>query len=148
MSLKDKINDDLKAAMKSGDKVRLTTVRSIRALILEFEKSGAAHEMTEEDEIKMLSSAAKKRRDSIEQYENGGRTDLADKEKAELTILNSYLPEQLSEDELLEGIKNLAEELGASTKADFRILMPKAAQTFKGKADGKLIKETVEKVLS
>lgn len=148
MSLKDRINEDLKSAMRAGDKVRLTTVRSIRALILEFEKSGASKEMTEEDEIKMLTSAAKKRKDSIEQYENAGRKDLADKEKAELEIINSYLPEQISPEELLAEIKNLAEELGLSSKADFKILMPKSIQAFKGKADGKLIKETVEKVLS
>jgi uncharacterized protein YqeY len=68
MNLKDKISEDLKAALKSGDKTRLLTIRSIRALILEFEKSGIDKEMTEEDELKLLNSAAKKRKDSIEQY--------------------------------------------------------------------------------
>ena len=147
MSLKEQINNDLKDAMKSGDKLRLTTVRSIRALILEYEKSGATEEMNEEQEIKLLTSAAKKRKDSIEQYEKAGRNDLADTEKAELEIITGYLPKQLTEEELTEEVKKLALEIGATMKKDFRILMPKAVQVFKGKADGKMIKEIVEKIL-
>jgi uncharacterized protein YqeY len=84
MSLKNKINEDLKDAMKSGDKTRLTVVRSIRALIIEFEKSGVGKELNSEDELKMLTTAAKKRKDSIEQFRNAGRNDLADTEEAEL----------------------------------------------------------------
>ncbi len=147
MNLKERINEDLKTAMKSGDKVRLATIRSIRALILEFEKSGSGKELTEEQEISMLTSAAKKRKDSIEQYEKAGRSDLLEKEKAEFVVLSEYLPEQLTEEKLFEGIKALADGIGAETKADFKILMPKAIQAYKGKADGKLIKDVVEKVL-
>ena len=84
MSLKDKINQDLKEAMKSGDKIKLETIRSIRALILEFEKSGAGREINSEDEMNMLNSAVKKRKDSIEQFRNGGREELALKEEKEL----------------------------------------------------------------
>ncbi len=148
MTLKEKINTDLKEAMKAGDKIRLTTIRSIRALILEFEKSGIDREMNNEDEISLLTSAAKKRKDSIEQYENAGRNDLADQEKVELKIISEYLPKQLSEDELFEEIQKIAKEIGATDKKDFPKLMPLSAKTFKGKADGKLIKQTVEKVLS
>lgn len=148
MSLKEKINSDLKEAMKSGDKVRLSTVRSIRALILEFEKSGKAQDMTPDDEINLLSGAAKKRKDSIEQYRNANREDLASKEEEELKIIQEYLPKQLSEEDVLNEVKKLAEEIGASTKQDFAKLMPLAIKTLKGKADGKLIKETVDKVLS
>ena len=97
MSLKNKINEDLKDAMKSGDKTRLTVVRSIRALIIEFEKSGVGKELNSEDELKMLTTAAKKRKDSIEQFRNAGRNDLADTEEAELKILMNYLPKQLDE---------------------------------------------------
>ena len=147
MNLKDKINADLKDAMKAGNKIRLETIRSIRALILEFEKSGTGKEMSPEDEISLLSSASKKRKDAVEQYENAGRKELAEKESAELEIIQSYLPEQLSPEKLFDQIKELAAELNAVTKQDFKILMPKAAQKFKGKADGKLIKEIVEKVL-
>ncbi|PKL87691.1 MAG: glutamyl-tRNA amidotransferase [Ignavibacteriae bacterium HGW-Ignavibacteriae-2] len=147
MNLKDKINADLKDAMKAGNKIRLETIRSIRALILEFEKSGTGKEMSPEDEISLLSSASKKRKDAVEQYENAGRKELAEKESAELEIIQSYLPEQLAPEKLFDQIKELAAELNAVTKQDFKILMPKAAQKFKGKADGKLIKEIVEKVL-
>ncbi len=147
MSLKDKINSDLKEAMKSGDKLRLETVRSIRALILEYEKSGAKSEMTAEDELNMLNSIAKKRKDSIEQFEKGNRPDLAEKEKAELNIILDYLPKQLTEDEIFEEIKKLAAEVNAVSKSDFAKLMPVAAKALKGKADGKVVKSIVEKIL-
>ncbi|MFZ1289683.1 MAG: GatB/YqeY domain-containing protein [Melioribacteraceae bacterium] len=147
MTLKDKINNDLKEAMKSQDKVRLNTIRSIRALILEFEKSGVVKELSSEDEIKMLSSAAKKRRDSIEQYSNAGRTDLAEKESQELEIIQSYLPKQLSSEEILIKIKEIANEIGAVSKADFGKLMPAAMKNLKGLADGNEIRKIVESFL-
>ncbi len=148
MALKEKINEDLKIAMKSGDKLRLETIRSIRALILEFEKSGKDKSLSHEDEINLLSSAAKKRKDSIEQYRNANREDLASKEEAELAILQEYLPKQLNEEEVIKEVKKLADEIGAVTKQDFPKLMPLAIKTLKGKADGKIIKESVDKVLN
>ncbi len=147
MTLKEKINQDLKEAMKSHDKVKLSTIRSIRASILEFEKSGANKELTPDDEIKMLSSAAKKRKESIEQYEKGGRQDLANQEKLELEIIQSYLPKQLSEEDILIKIKQFSEEIGAVSKADFSKLMPFAIKNLKGQADGNTIRRIVEKVL-
>ena len=147
MSLSDKINQDLKDAMKSGDKTRLAVVRSIRALILEFEKSGANKELTSEDEIKMLSTAAKKRRDSIEQFRNAGRNDLADAEEAELKILTEYLPKQMDENEIISEVLRIATEIGAKTKEDFPKLMPIVMKELKGKADGKLVKSIVENIL-
>lgn len=147
MSLKTQINEDLKGAMKSGDKVRLETVRSIRALILEFEKSGADHEMTPEEELQLLTSAAKKRKESIEQFIKGGRNELAEKETAELKIIEAYLPKQLTKEEILEEIKKIALEVGAKAKEDFPKLMPVAVKSLKGRADGKVIKELVEKLL-
>jgi uncharacterized protein YqeY len=148
MNLKDKINADLKEAMKSKDKVKLNTVRSIRALILDFEKSGANKELTAEDEVKMLSSAAKKRREAAEQFENAGRSELAENERNELKVIESYLPKQLSEDEILVKVKNFAAEVGAETKADFGKLMPIAMKSLKGQADGNIIRKIVEQVLS
>lgn len=148
MSLKDKITSDLKDAMKSGDKVRLNTIRSIRALILEFEKSGSNKELSAEEELGLITSAAKKRKDSFEQYTNAGRTDLAEIEEKELSILAEYLPKQLSDEELEAKIKELASEVGAVSKSDFPKLMPLAAKNLKGKADGKKIKEIVDKILS
>ena len=137
MNLKDKINLDLKDAMKSGDKIRLNVVRSIRALILEFEKSGAAKELT----------AAKKRKDSIEQFRNAGRTELADTEEAELKILMDYLPKQMDEEEIKNEIIRLANEIGAKSKADFPKLMPLVMKELKGKAEGKIVKSIVENIL-
>ncbi len=148
MNLRDKINNDLKEAMKSGDKTRLETIRSIRALILEFEKSGSNKELTPEEEIRILTAAAKKRKEAIEQYRNANRNELAEKEENELRIIEEYLPKQLSNEEILEEVKKLAAEINAKDKSDFPRLMPLAAKTLKGRADGKVIKEIVEKFLS
>jgi len=147
MNLTEKINIDLKEAMKSNETVRLQTIRSIKALILEFEKSGTGKKLNEEEEIKLLSSAAKKRKEAIEEYVKAGRNDLASVEEAELKIIMSYLPKQLSMDEIIEKVKQLAEQNGAQSKADFPKLMPLAVKELKGQADGKAIKEAVEKVL-
>lgn len=146
--LKDKINEDLKAAMKSGDKLRLETIRSLRAVILEFEKSGIGKEMTADDEIKLLATAVKKRKDAIQQYTDAGRTELADKESQELAIIQEYMPKQLTTEEIEAEIKSIAAEIGATTKADFGKLMPAVVKALKGKADGGIIRPLVEKYLS
>ena len=148
MNLKERINQDLKEAMKSGDKVKLETIRSIRALILEFEKGGIGREINQDDEVKMLSTAVKKRKDSIEQFRNAGREELALKEERELGILLDYLPNQLSEDEITSEVKRIASEVGAKSKEDFPRLMPMVMKELKGRADGKLVKSIVEKFLS
>ena len=147
MDLKDKINNDLKDALKAGDKLRLKTVRSIRALILEFEKSGTNKEFNVEEEIKLLSSAAKKRRESIEEYRKAGREDLASIEEEELNVIINYLPQQITEEEVETEVKAIAGEIGASGKADFPKLMQASIKKLKGQADGKTIKAAVEKVL-
>lgn len=147
MNLTEKINSDLKDAMKSNDSLRLQTIRSIRALILEFEKSGSGKKLDEEEEIKLLSSAAKKRKEAMEEYIKAGRNDLASIEESELNIIMSYLPKQLTKDEIISKVKDLAGQIGAQSKADFPKLMPLAVKELKGKADGKSIKEAVEKVL-
>lgn len=147
MNLKEKINQDLKDAMKSGDKDRLNTIRSIRALILEFEKSGSGKEIAESDELNMLNAAAKKRKESIEQFKNAGRLDLAEKEEKELQIIMEYLPKQLTEEEIEIEVKKIISELNAKGKEDFSKVMPIAAKTLKGKADGGVIRKIVEKLL-
>jgi uncharacterized protein len=147
MGLKDKINEDMKSAMKSGEKLRLETIRSIRALILEFEKSGSGKSLNEEEEIKMLSTAAKKRKESIEQFRNAGRNELAEKEEQELKIIMDYLPKQLSVQEIEHEVKLIAHEIGAKSKEDFPKLMPQAMKNLKGKAEGKEVKSAVEKIL-
>jgi len=147
MNLKEKINNDLKDAMKAGDKIRLQTIRSIRALIIEFEKSGLKKVLDQEEEIKLLSSASKKRKESIEEFSKAGREDLASNEEAELKIIMTYLPAQLSEEEVESRVKQLAEEIGAKSSADFAKLMPAAIKQLKGLADGKTVKQAVEKIL-
>lgn len=147
MNLKEKINEDMKSAMKSGEKLRLETIRSIRALILEFEKSGTGKVLTPEEELKMLTGAVKKRRDSIDQFKAAGRNELVQKEEAELAILMSYMPKQLTDEEVFAAVKALGDEIGAKGKEDFPKLMPKAAQQLKGKADGKIVKAAVDKYL-
>lgn len=147
MNLKEKINEEIKNAMKSGDKIRLETIRSVRALIIEFEKSGANKELKPEDELQLLTTAAKKRKESIEQFRNAGRNELAEKEELELKILQEFLPKQLSEEEIIQEIKKLALEINASGKEDFSKLMPLVMKNLKGKADGKIVKSNVESFL-
>lgn len=148
MDLKERINQDLKEAMKSGDKVKLNTVRSIRALILEFEKSGSGKEFNPDEELRLLTTAAKKRKDSVEMFKNAGRLDLVESEEAELKILMNYLPKQLDEDGIKNEVKRIAVEIGAKTKEDFPKLMPLVMKELKGKADGKIVKFVVENFLA
>lgn len=149
MRLKEHIAEDLKAAMKAGDKTRLETLRTIRAALLEKEidKRGSGSEMSTDDELSVLQSSAKKRRESIEQFERGGRTDLADQEKRELAIIQEYLPKQLSESAVAAVIDHVVQEIGAQSPADFGRVMPSVMKQLKGKADGKLIQEMVKKKL-
>ncbi|MCE1188061.1 MAG: GatB/YqeY domain-containing protein [Ignavibacteria bacterium] len=147
MGLKEKINEEMKLAMKGGDKIRLETIRSIRAMIIEFEKSGANRDITPEDEVKMLNSAVKKRKEAIEQFTAGGRLELAEKEQAELVVLMEFLPKQLDEKEIEDIVRKLAADLQAVSKEQFSVLMPAVMKELKGKADGKIVRSTVEKVL-
>ena len=147
MKLNDKIYTDLKSAMKEGNKLKLQTIRSIRALLIEFEKSGSGKELNTDEEIKLLSSSAKQRKDSIEQFRNAGREDLAEKEEQELHIIQSYLPKQLSVDELKIRINEVANKIGANNKEDFPKLMPAVMKELKGMADGKLVREIITEIL-
>jgi uncharacterized protein YqeY len=150
MGLKETISSDLQKAMKAGDKTRLETLRTVRAALLEkeIEKRGSASPVTPEDELGVLTGAAKKRRESIEMFEKGGRMDLVDQETKELAIIQEYLPKQLSAVEIEEIIRNIMGEVGASSPADFGKVMPAVMKQLKGKADGKLVQELVRKALS
>ena len=145
--LSDIITEQMKAAMKSGDKLRLETIRSIRALILEFEKSGAGRAMTEEDEQKLLISAAKKRKDSVEQYRAANREDLASKEEAELAIIQEFLPKQLDESEVEAVVKTIIEQVGAKTPQEVGKVMGAAMKELRGKADGTLVQTVAKRLL-
>ena len=148
MALTDEINEQIKTAMKSGDKVRLETLRSIRAGILEFEKSGTGREMTDDDAFKIINSGAKKRKDAIEQFEAAGRTEAAEKERLELGIIMEFLPTQMTEDEVRLAVSDIITQLGASQPSDFGKVMGIAVKQMKGKADGGLIQTLVKQLLS
>lgn len=148
MGLKEKINEDLKAAMKSGDKIRLETIRMLRAQILEFDKSGSGRPMTDEDDMKILLSAVKKRRESIEQYQKAGRTELAATETKEIEIIQEYLPQQMSTDDAARVIERIITDAGATSSKDFGKVMPLIMKELKGKIDGKIINEIVKQKLA
>jgi uncharacterized protein YqeY len=147
MTLTEKINDDLKAAMKSGDSIKLNTIRSIRSKIIELSKRGTGSTMTPEDELTILLSEAKKRKEAIEMYQKGGRTDLSDQEQRELEIINEYLPKQMSREEAGDMVKKIIQEVGAVSGKDFGKVMPAAMKELKGKIDGKVVQEIVKEQL-
>jgi len=147
MALAEKINDDLKAAMKSGDSIKLNTIRSIRTRIIEFSKRGTGSNITPEDEMTILLSEAKKRKEAIEMYQKAGRTDLSDQEQRELEIINEYLPKQMSREEAGEIVKKIIKEVGATSAKDFGKVMPAAMKELKGKIDGKIVQEVVKQQL-
>ena len=151
MSLKERIGDDIKTAMKAKDKIRLETVRGIKKAILEKEvalRPKGQDSLTEEQEIEILAQLAKQRRDSIEQFSNAGRNDLADKEQQELAILETYLPEQIDDTELESIVDEIITSTGASTPKDLGKVMGVAMKQLKGKADGKKIQAIVKSKLS
>jgi len=147
MSLKDKINEDLKTAMKSQDAVRTETLRSIRAEIINMDKSGLHREMNEEEEIGLLSRQVKMRKESIEIFEKANRTDLVEREKKQLDIINEYMPKPLTREEAEAIIINAISELGAVTEKDFGKVMSASMKSLKGKIDGKIIQEIVKSKL-
>jgi uncharacterized protein YqeY len=147
MSLEQKINEDMKAAMKAGEKDKLTAIRSIRAAILEFKKSGTGEELNEEAEINLLKSAAKKRKDSIEMYEKAGRDDLKEKEQLELEVIEKYLPEMMSDDEIRNKLNDIIEKVGAEGMKDMGKVMGMSMKEFQGKADGGTVNKIAKEIL-
>ncbi|MGA3286603.1 MAG: GatB/YqeY domain-containing protein [Bacteroidota bacterium] len=147
MALTEIINEDLKAAMKSGDSVKLNTIRSIRAQMIELSKRGTGTSITPEEEMTALLAAAKKRKEAIEMYEKAGRNDLADQEKRELDIINTYLPKQMSREEVEVIVKKIIGNIGATSLKDFSKVMPAAMKDLKGKIDGKVVQEIVKQQL-
>jgi uncharacterized protein YqeY len=149
MNLRERISQDLKTAMKSGDKIRLETLRTMRAVLLEkeIEKRGAGPGMTPEDEVATLTTAAKKRKESIDLFTQGGRPELAHQEELELAIIQEYLPRQLTAEEVAGLIRDAVVQTGASGPADFARVMPLVMKQVKGKADGKVVQELVKRAL-
>jgi len=147
MTFEQQINEDLKEAMKSGDKLRLETLRSLRASVIEFNKSGTGKELSEEDSQKILLNASKKRKDAIEMYKQAGRLDLMQKEEAELAIIASYLPEQLTESEIVDALRGIIAQLGAEGPKDMGKVMGQAMKELRGKADGNLVQQCLKTLL-
>lgn len=144
----DKISEDMKKAMKSGEKLRLETLRMIRAQLLEKRvERRPSGDITLEDEITVLTAASKKRKEAIEVYQQHGKTEMAIQEQQELAIIQEYLPKQLTVQEVEALIQKKIEELQATSAKDFGKVMSVVMKELRGKADGKLIQEIVKKIL-
>ncbi|NNE34867.1 MAG: GatB/YqeY domain-containing protein [Rhodothermales bacterium] len=150
MSLKETLQTDLKEAMKARDSVRLKTVRSLRAAIQkrEIESRTSGKELQENDLVQILQKEAKQRRESISQFEAAAREDLAATERAELAIIEQYLPEQMSEADVLEAVRGIVADVGATSMADIGKVMGPAMAKLRGKADGKRVQAIVKDLLS
>ena len=146
MSLKEQLTADMKEAMKNKEKDRLAVIRMVRGAIRQQEIDGQK-ELGEEDVIAVISKEVKMRRDSIDEFQKGGREDLVEKTQAEIDVLMPYLPAQLSEDEVRELVKAAVEQTGAASPKDMGkvmgVLMPKV----KGRADGKMVNTIVKSFL-
>ena len=148
MSLKQQIISDMTAAMKAQDAARTSTLRMLKAAITNREKEGGG-ELTDEDVQKLLRSQMKQRRDSVEQFEKAGRQELADKEKAEISIIESYLPQAASQEEIDQAVVAAISETGASSMKDMGAVMKAVMASLAGKnADGKMVSETVKSKLA
>jgi uncharacterized protein len=149
MSLKERIEADIKKAMLAKDKVRLTALRSIKSQILLAEtEKGAAETLSPDAEMKLLTKAAKQRRESAEVYAKQYRSDLEETELAELAVIEEYLPQQLSEADLVEKLVEIMQRVGASGPSDLGKVMGVAARELAGQADGKAISATVSRLLN
>ena len=146
MSLKERLQAELKEAMKARDAVKVSTLRLISSLI-KYKEIEAKKELDDEAVLAVLSTAVKQRRESIEQYEKGNRPDLADKERAELAIIQGYMPAQLGKDEVAALVKEAIAETGAAGAKDMGKVMKALMPKVKGKADGKLVNELVKELL-
>ena len=152
MSLRERIDGDIKTAMKARDKVRLETVRSIKKLILEKEVEARAASgeatLTEDQELQLLTQLAKQRRDAIEQYQKAGREELAEQEAGELAIIEEYLPQPLSEEEVKAIVMEVIATVGATSPKDMGKVMGPVMKRLRGQADGKLVQDLVKQSLS
>jgi len=149
MSLKQKIESEIKSAMIAKDKSRLTALRAVKSLILlEETKGGAKGDLSAEDEMKLLTKAAKQRKDSADIYEQQGRFDLHEVEIAELKVIQEFLPAAMSDEELTQAVKDIIAQTGASSPKDMGKVMGVASKQLAGKADGKAIADKVKSLLN
>ncbi|SDM82838.1 hypothetical protein SAMN04488137_2123 [Fictibacillus solisalsi] len=147
MSLLDRLNQDMKQAMKDKNKQKLSVIRMVKAS-LQNESIKLGHDLNEEEELTVLAREMKQRKDSLQEFEKAGRNDLADPLKEEIAIITDYMPQQLSEDEVKEIVLAAIEKVGASSKADMGKVMGVVMPQVKGKADGSLVNKLVQQNLS
>ena len=145
-ALADKVRADMTAAMKAQEKERLSTLRMLQSS-LKNEQINLGHELSDEEAMTVIRKAMKQREDSIEQYTNAGRTELAEKERSEMELLKTYLPPELTEAEVESGVREIIASTGAQSKKDFGKVMKEATARFKGRVDGKKIQEIVQRLL-
>lgn len=149
MSLTDQINNDIKEAMKSGQKDRLMALRDIKSkLLLEMTKDGGDGNVDDTRGIAILNKLYKQRMESIDIYKAQGREDLVEEELKQAQVIAAYLPEQLSGEKLAEEVKAIIAQVGATSMADLGKVMGVASKALAGKADGKAISEMVKQLLS
>ncbi len=147
MEIQNRLSEDLKTAMKAKEKIKVGTIRMVRAQLKDFQIA-KGDELNEEDEISVLINAAKKRKEALELYEKSDRQDLIEQEKQELEIISAYLPAQLSKEEVEKVVLKVIEEVGASSPQDLGKVMGATMKVLKGKADGRMLQEIVREKLS
>lgn len=149
MALFEKVNDDIKTAMKERDKVALETLRNIKKVFLEAKTAPGANDTLEDaDALKIIQKLAKQGKESAQTYIDAGRQDLADAELAQVSVIERYLPEQLSEAEIEKIVKTIIEQTGAASMKNMGKVMGMANKQLAGKADGKTISGIVKKLLA
>ena len=151
MTLKEKIESDFKTAFKEKDGIRKTALRGLKAKITESEKLNHNQPLAEDAILRIITTAIKQRRQSIEEFDKGNRQDLSNQEKAELSVLETYLPPQLTDDDILVKLKNILEETGLSTETNrakkIGQLTGHFNKKYQGQFDSKKLKEIIEKMI-
>ncbi|MTV81248.1 GatB/YqeY domain-containing protein [Secundilactobacillus folii] len=147
MSLSDTLTEDLKTAMKAHDKVALNVIRMIKTSLTN-ERIKLGHDLTDDDELTVLSRELKQRKESREEFAAAGRQDLVDGLDAEIKLVENYAPKQLSEDEVKQIVTDTVKQTGASSMADFGKVMGAVMPKLKGRADGSVVNKTVKAMLS
>ncbi|HEX8619998.1 MAG TPA: GatB/YqeY domain-containing protein [Thermoanaerobaculia bacterium] len=145
-ALTEKVRADMTAAMKAQEKERLSTLRMLQSA-LKNEQINAGHELSDEEAMTVIRKAVKQRQDSIEQFTNAGRTEQAEKERSEMELLQTYLPAELSSEELEAGVREIIASTGAQSKKDLGKVMKEATARFKGRVDGRKVQEAVGRLL-
>ncbi|HEU4771587.1 MAG TPA: GatB/YqeY domain-containing protein [Candidatus Udaeobacter sp.] len=150
MTLQQRVDSDLKEAMRAKDATKLGVLRMLKSALkyAAIAKSDAEAELSDAEAVQVIRKQAKQRQDSIESFEKGGRAELAEKEKEELAILNTYLPQGMSPDELAKVVRETIAELGATSKAQMGAVMKALQAKIGGRADGKTLSSEVQKQLS